>query len=336
MRVPSIGVAVALAGVTILGPSFGAAAPSQKRIGNCLVRPGATCKKAHMRGAVLAGMNLTGASLRKADLRGANLRNSDLTRADLTGADLRGADLRGADGVRASLAGARFGSLNYAPASPQPPDGGAVEQQTSSCTAGARCTGSLVNANFSYSNLTGATFNGANIASANFAHANLTNANLNGASASHTDFSYANMTGAVWTYANTGIQSGTNPSIAFTDFSFAVLNGSNFYLSILHQSQLTGIQMSNANWGYVNLEYAIADGMEVSSTDWNHGRAYGGRMSGLWTSVNVTAFQMNGTDMCGLYSNSPIGSFSTWGNGQIGSNMSSGTSRHACSDLADS
>ena len=59
-------------------------------------------KRADLRGANLAGVNLEVADLCKANLRGANLSGADLSgaymhEADLSGANLREADLSGAD-----------------------------------------------------------------------------------------------------------------------------------------------------------------------------------------------------------------------------------------------
>jgi uncharacterized protein YjbI with pentapeptide repeats len=76
------------------------------REGNKTTRP--DLRKAHLKGANLAGANLEEANLLGADLEGANLEKADLQQAILKSANLEKADLRGANLRQAFVRNARL------------------------------------------------------------------------------------------------------------------------------------------------------------------------------------------------------------------------------------
>jgi tRNA1Val (adenine37-N6)-methyltransferase len=190
-----------------------------------------------MSGDDLTDLDLTGANLKGANLSGANLHGVKLVGADLTGADLSKADLTfawiiRANFTRARLRGATMQTVVTSAAMDNTPDQAAT-------FVGADFSGANITVHFSFDDMRGATFVGANmtVVMANqsmgllrteFMSANLDGADFTGAGLGHVTFRYAKLNGARFGGADLTSADFTGAYLTGADFTGANVQGANF------------------------------------------------------------------------------------------------------------
>jgi uncharacterized protein YjbI with pentapeptide repeats len=164
-----------------------------------------------------------------------DLRCAQLEGAELAGVILPGADLAEAQLVGANLSGAILVNNNLSRADLR----GADLREAD-----------LVGADLSHSNLGGADMTGAKLIRANLGHADLTQATLR-CDLSFSNLSYANLTNADFTEA---------------DLTDARLDGANMRGAILNRTNLEGVHLSDAIFGFtilVDIDLSIAGELEA-------------------------------------------------------------------------
>lgn len=151
---------------------------------------------AHLRDALLTGVDLTSADLREVDLRGANLDAATLTDVRLSKADCRGADLSFAGLERAELDQVRM-------------DGCRLQDAE------------LINAKLAGSSLVGSVLVGAKLAGADLSGANLSRCDFRSADLCGSDLRGARVSGAVFAGCNwdafTRWPEGIDPEVVTVD-----------------------------------------------------------------------------------------------------------------------
>ena len=243
------------------------------------------------------GQNLTNADIRYAHLDNANFSQANLTHALFYGATLTGANLAGATVQRAEISGITRAQL-YSTASYLTHD------LTGTVLDGSDLTG----ANFADQNLTNSGFYSTSLTGANFRQANLTNSTMV-ANLTNADLRQATLTG-------TSFQNGNAPTLTGTDFTGAILRGTNFagpivgftvarlYSTASYQAHdLTGVSFGNvygsrdvSGWDFAgqNLTDASFYGAPLTGANLAGATVRGANFTGA-PSTGLTAAQLYST-----------------------------------------
>jgi uncharacterized protein YjbI with pentapeptide repeats len=215
----------------------------------------------------LHSQNLQGAWLSSANLTGATFASANLADADLTSATLVGVDFTDAIVKGTNLAGTTSGGFTkeqlYSTASYKNSDMAGISLVSNNMAAWDFHGQNLTMADFSCdftptTDLTSATFAGANLTDAYFSRTSLAGADLTGADLTRTRFLWANMTGANLAGANLAYTSFEHTNLtgaslagqrlADADLDYTTMVGTNLTGAILTGTMLRGVDLTNADF----------------------------------------------------------------------------------------
>ena len=228
--------------------------------------------------ATLTNADFSGMELRGLDLSGANLAFSDLTKADLSGTNLSGSDL-----AWTTLAGARIEGVDLSGAYTYGVSSGDLQGDATGLPDGFnQFRGYLVGpyASLTHVDFSGAELKGFDLTGANLAFSDLTKADLNGVNLDQSNLAWTTLTGAqvegaTLTAADAyGLTSGDlQGEPADVPAGWTLVNG---YLvgaaatvpwAKLAGSDLSNMDLSNANFAWDNLAGVNLDGADLSNAN---------------------------------------------------------------------
>lgn len=212
---------------------------------------GADLEDAVLAGALLDRCNLLGASFRDADLRGASLTHTDMRKVRLERADLTDATLTDANMQDARLEGADFTGADLTGVQPD-----RVRGCPAALPGGWKCVarpGTTTHVLFGpyvmleKTTLLGADFSGADGTGARLNDARLAGASFSGTVLTQADLSYSDLTGATFDGATLDEASFSNADLTSSDFGTAVtgdatFDGATLSGALLSSATLDGLQ----------------------------------------------------------------------------------------------
>ena len=237
-------------------------------------------------GALLRGTNLSDTILNGVNLSNKDLSEVILTNHDLTNIDLTGSKLTNADFTGTPLSNLKLHKVDFSRATLINQEFLNTDLQNSSFR-----NANLTNTNFENANLSNADLRHTDLTSANFQNTNLKNtlfpfAKLSGIDISQQSFDDVNLSRANLQGAILDNYDFSNKDLSFVDFSYqdlskknlksASLNDSIFSGSLLpsdmssmnlKNTKYIGTDLTNKNFSYSNLDFAVFDESVFGQTD---------------------------------------------------------------------